>query len=220
LRRLRGCTLAPQTRILDVGCGGGLLLHGLRELGLKQLLGVDPYNPADLKYDNGLVVAKKGIHDVSGQWDIVMFHDSFEHMPNPFETLTKVSQLLSPSGQCLLAIPVASSHAWRHYGVHWVQLDAPRHLFLHSETSIGILSARAGLTVRRVVYDSTSFQFWGSQQYQQGMILRDPRSHYMNPKKSAFTRGQIAAFDQEAQVLNAQGQGDHAVFWLGKTLAA
>ena len=140
LRRLRGCTLTPQARILDVGCGGGLLLYALRELGLNHLLGVDPYNPKDLRYPNGLTIEKKDIHHVEGQWDLIMFHDSFEHTPDPCQTLARVSQLLSPSGQCLLAIPVASSYAWTHYGVNWVQLDAPRHLFLHSDRSIRVLA--------------------------------------------------------------------------------
>ena len=52
------------------------------------------------------------------------------------------------------------------------------------------------------------------------MTLRDPRSYYMNPKKSTFSRRQIADFAREAQRLNAQGQGDHAVFWLNKKMDA
>jgi hypothetical protein len=47
-----------------------------------------------------------------------------------------------------------------------VQLDAPRHLFLHTRKSFGLLAARAGLQIEKWFCDSTSFQFWGSELYQ------------------------------------------------------
>lgn len=54
------------TSILDVGCGAGFLLHSLREIGMKNLLGVDPYNDVNIEYRNGLVIHNKKIQ--GGNW--------------------------------------------------------------------------------------------------------------------------------------------------------
>lgn len=44
---------------------------------------------------------------------------------------------------CLLRLLIVPSQAWREYGVHWVQLDEPRHLYLHSVDSLRAVAANA-----------------------------------------------------------------------------
>ena len=102
-------------------------------------------------------------------------------------------------------IPVATAWAWREYGEHWVALDAPRHLFLHTEDSMRRLAVASGFRIERVVYDSTSFQFWGSEQYRLGIPLMDPRSHHVDPKRSPFGKAQIAEWERRAEELNRRG---------------
>jgi SAM-dependent methyltransferase len=216
LRCLRFISVGKDTNILDVGCGAGSLLYSLREIGLKNLLGVDPFNERDIEYKNGLVIQRKEIHDVKGKWDIVMFHHSFEHILDPFKTLETVSGLLTPNGHCIISIPVSSSYAWRHYGVNWANLDAPRHLFLHSVKSMNILADRTGFDLYKLVYDSDSRQFWGSEQYIRDIPIRDKRSYLKNPKTSIFSKEEIAAFAKRAKELNITRQGDSAVFYLRK----
>src|SRR5690606_13809129 len=113
-----------------------------------------------------------------------------------------------------IRVPVADSWAWRHYGTDWVQLDAPRHLFLHTRRSLDLLAADAGLVVERVADDSGAFQFWGSEQYRRDIPLRDPRSYAVNPRASDFTAAQIREFRRRAADLNARGEGDQASFYL------
>ena len=125
-----------------------------------------------------------------------------------------IVRLLKPEGVALVRIPVADSWAWRHYGADWVQLDPPRHLFLHTRRSMDLLAAAAGLKVERVVHDSTAFQFWGSEQYRRGIPLQDPRSYARNPRASAFSAGEIRTFEARAAELNACGEGDQACFYL------
>lgn len=211
---LRSLIRNKDISVLDVGCGAGDLLYALREFGMKNLAGVDPFNRADLTYENGLTVEKKQIHDVVGKWDLVMFQHSFEHMPDPGKTLETVSRLLTPEGCCVIRIPVVPSYAWEHYGVNWVQLDAPRHLFLHSVQSMTLLAERAGLHVDDVVYDSTAFQFLGSEQYVRGIPLRDKRSYFTNRHASVFSRKDVASYVRRARELNRAGTGDQAVFYL------
>lgn len=217
LRSLSPLPLSNVSQILDVGCGAGRLLCSLHELGFKNLLGVDPFNEKDIEYEGGLSILKKNIHEVQGRWDLIMFHHSFEHVPDPKKTLQSASDLLNPKGYCVIRIPIVSSYAWKHYGISWVQLDGPRHFFLHSLESMTIVSSRTGLDVYNVVYDSTPFQFWGSEQYIKNIPLYDKRSYGENPKKSIFSKEEIADFAKRAEELNTTKQGDQAIFYLRKT---
>jgi predicted SAM-dependent methyltransferase len=145
-----------------------------------------------------------------------MFHHAFEHVPDPLETLVSTARLLVPGGICLIRIPIGGSYAWEHYRTNWVQLDAPRHYFLHTVDSMRLLASRSGLLLDQVIYDSTEFQFWGSEQYQRDIPLYSPQSYKQNPQHSIFTPEQIATFHHQAEELNQQGRGDQAAFYLRK----
>jgi len=213
---LARAAITPDWKILDVGCGGGGLLRALREAGFANLMGVDPYIRQTLEYGGGLRVLKGTLGDVGPEWDLIMFHHSFEHLADPLETLEAVSSLLSGDGVCLIRIPTVSSYAWRHYRTDWVQLDAPRHLFLHSTESLEMISERAGLEVGHVIYDSEAFQFWGSEQYRRDIPLFSAGSYMVNPSGSIFSQSQIREFEHNALQLNLEKQGDQAAFCLTK----
>lgn len=205
---------SQQSRILDVGCGNGDLLRKLAALGFSSLLGADPFVAGDLAHPDGVVVRKTRLEDLQGQFDAIMLHHSFEHMPDPYAVLKEVKRLLAPRGGLLLRIPLCSCEAYRNYGMDWVQLDAPRHLFLHTERSMRSLAERAGFRVESVVYDSTAFQFWGSEQYRQDIALFSPSSYAVDQSASAFTRSQIDAWERRSRELNAKSDGDQACFAL------
>ncbi len=213
-RFLYRLSVSRDTSILDIGCGAGTLLCYLRELGFRNLLGIDPFSAQDIEYHNGLRIKKGDIDSVEGKWDLVMFNHSFEHVPDPAETMQRAADLLTPGGHMIIRIPTVSSYAWKHYAVNWVQLDAPRHLYLHSVDSMIIMANQTGLDLHSVIYDSSAFQFWGSEQYIAGIPLRDQRSYSVNPKESIFSRHDISIFDKRAKKLNKAEQGDQAVFYL------
>ena len=116
----------------------------------------------------------------------------------------------------MIRIPVVSSFAWEDYGVHWVQLDAPRHFFLHSLDSLRILARKEKFHIEDIVFDSDEFQFWGSEQYKNGISLRSEKSYSMNPAQSIFNQEQIDRFRRKAMQLNRDARGDQAVFYLKK----
>ena len=207
MRLLRRLNLTKSTRILDIGCGAGAFLHLFADMGFQNLLGADPFLEHDLAYDNGLKILKRDIHEIDGEWDLVMFHHSFEHVPDAKACLQAAARRLVPGGTCLIRIPTASYYAWEHYGVDWVQLDAPRHLYLHSRQSLALVAAEAGLKVEVVEDDSGAFQFWGSEKYRQGLMLNEG---------CPWTRRELAAFEKQARILNAGHRGDQAAFFLRK----
>lgn len=203
-------------RILDVGCGSGRLLSALSDLGFKNILGVDPFGASDIRLENGVNILKRSVSEVSGEWDVIMFHHSLEHIYDQKETLRAAWALLAETGVCFVRVPVASSFAWQYYGVCWVQLDAPRHLYLHSLESMEKLASEAGFFIEKIIFDSWEFQFCGSELYLKGIHLMDPKTGVANPDASIFSTEQKKWFRQRAQFLNETKQGDQAIFFLKK----
>lgn len=202
--------------ILDVGCGTGKLLNRMQRDGFKNLLGVDPFITEGIFYPNGVSVLKKEIFELEGQFDLVMSHHSFEHMAQPLRVLKKIHELVKPNRFALIRIPVAACFAWRHYGVNWFQLDAPRHLFLHTVKSITLLSEQAGFKMADIEFDSTENQFLHSELYARDIPLKDSARYLKDPQSSIFSQKQITEYRAKAIELNNKMQGDQACFYLCK----
>lgn len=105
------------SRILDVGCGNGALLAHLRRFGFRRLEGVEPFTKSEL--NNGPIkIHRTALANFvgGGQYDLIMLHHVFEHLPDPAAALAQLVKLLAPEGCLLIRIPVAGSDAWRRYG--------------------------------------------------------------------------------------------------------
>jgi SAM-dependent methyltransferase len=201
-------------KILDMGCGRGRFLLDLAYLGFTDLTGADPFVEKNLIYENGVRIFKKELAEMPGKFDLVMLHHSFEHMNKPAEAMQQVAEHLNPGGKVILGIPVASSFAWKHYGVNWVNLDAPRHFFLHTHISIEILARKAGLVIDQVIHEGMDEQFWLSEQYAQDISANDPRSLGSGVVKRLFAWKTIRAGKARAKELNRKKEGDLVCFHL------
>ena len=206
-------SLHRDSRILDFGCGNGQLLQSLHYFGFTNLTGADAFIKNDIFYPTGVNIYRRRLDQFEGPFDLTMLHHSFEHLENPLDSLGQIRRLLGDDGFGLVRIPVVS-FAWEKYGVNWVQMDPPRHLFLYTEIGFRALAEDAGLEVVRVTYDSGAFQFWGSEQYVQDIPLVDNRSYWTNPLSSPFNSEQISEWQKQAEKLNAEGKGDMACFYL------
>jgi SAM-dependent methyltransferase len=208
LSSLGALELDTSVRVLDVGCGSGSMVYTLGELGFGRVLGVDPFADRYILFPSGAEIRKTGLSDVAETFDLVMFHHSFEHMDDPAAVLADAARVLNSGDICLINAPNPVSEAWDLYGEQWVQLDAPRHLFIPSPQGLTSLAERVGFEVASIGWNSTAFQFWGSEQYRMGIPLNDGRSHAVNPSSSPFSRQQIREWENRARELNAGGRGD------------
>jgi SAM-dependent methyltransferase len=211
---LAGMGLTTTSAVCDLGAGNGQTLAWMLCQGFSNLAGFDPYISEDRNIDGRISIRRLSAEAMTNHWDLIMLNHAFEHMAEPAAVLEGLRDHIHDDGRIVIRVPVADSWAWRTYGTDWVQLDAPRHLFIHTRRSIEMLAKRAGLVVSRVFYDSYALQFWGSEQYKRDIPLRDPRSYGESTETDLWSAAQLGACRRRAASLNRRGDGDSAGFVL------
>ncbi len=98
----------PASRILDLGCSGGLFAERARAAG-HHVTGVD-YMEIDgvrERTDEFFVAdLEQGIPaEVGGRYDVVVAGDIIEHLARPADLLRDIRRVLRPGGQLLLSVP-------------------------------------------------------------------------------------------------------------------
>lgn len=188
--------------ILDVGCGSDRFLKLFDSNFFSKRIGTDPFVKESYScIDEHLEIQKKFFFEVTETYDVIFLNHSLEHMPNQSNIFSKISNSLNPGGIAVIRIPVIDSFAWDKYGVNWIQIDPPRHFYLHTIRSIDYLARESGLFVEDIGFDSSGFQFWGSEQNITGNVARISRSRHKE-------------YQVMAQKLNAEKKGDQAIFIL------
>ncbi|MGR3821129.1 MAG: bifunctional 2-polyprenyl-6-hydroxyphenol methylase/3-demethylubiquinol 3-O-methyltransferase UbiG [Salipiger marinus] len=124
-------------RILDIGCGGGLLCEPMARLGAT-VVGVDaaPRNipvaqthaaqsGLDIDYRHGTAEA---LAETGDQFDVVLNMEVVEHVADPLAYLTACRQLLRPGGLhlCSTINRNAKSFAMAIVGAEWVMRWLPK----------------------------------------------------------------------------------------------
>jgi 2-polyprenyl-6-hydroxyphenyl methylase/3-demethylubiquinone-9 3-methyltransferase len=100
-------------RVIDVGCGGGLLSEGMAAMG-AQVTGVDlsekALSVARLHlYESGhavdyrLISAEAMATESPAGFDVVTCLEMLEHVPDPASTVTACARLVKPGGQVFLS---------------------------------------------------------------------------------------------------------------------
>ena len=201
--------------ILDVGCGDGYLLKIMEEIGYTDLTGIDLYlNVSNPEKNIRLIRQDMIFMEETKKYKLIMFHHSLEHMDNQIGIFKKIVRLLKDNdSHCMICIPLSDSYAFETYRENWVQLDAPRHFYLHSVKSILLLAQQSGLKISNIVYDSNSFQFFGSNLYEKGELgvkRRNLKNVIMYAVES------VLKYSRLSRKLNNEHCGDQAIFILKK----
>jgi SAM-dependent methyltransferase len=198
--------------ILDVGSGPvPERLQQLGAAGFRRLEGIDPMLPADAGVP-GIPVRRWTIEEVTGRYALVTFHHSFEHVPEPRATMAAAAAILRPGGTVLIRTPVMGSWFWDRFGVSWWELDAPRHLYVHTAASLRHLAAEVGLTLVHVTHESSFLEILASDQIARDIPWRDPRSYWSAPP-GTFGPAAIAEARETARRINEEGRAGRAAFY-------
>jgi SAM-dependent methyltransferase len=144
--------LRPGGRILDVGCGPGLYLQVLRELGGDRwrLEGIDPADAAvRLARLTGVEVHHGKVEDQElplDSYDLALLVHTLEEAPDPGATLGAVRAVLRPGGRAVIVVNNLASPSFRLFqGRHWGGYDLPRQRQLFTPEALRRLAQRSNL---------------------------------------------------------------------------
>lgn len=95
-------------KVLDVGCGGGILAEGMADRG-AEVMGIDLGEKAlkvarlhllesGRRVDYRLVSAEALAEDMPGAFDVVTCMEMLEHVPDPASTVRACARLVKPGG--------------------------------------------------------------------------------------------------------------------------
>jgi len=107
--------LAPlaEKKVIDIGCGGGILSESMAALG-ADVTGIDmaptPLLVAKLhlkesghKVDYQQITAEHMANDHAGEFDVVTCMEMLEHVPDPASVVRACAQLVKPGGMVFLS---------------------------------------------------------------------------------------------------------------------
>lgn len=140
-------------RILDVGCGRGLMLAALRRMGWECVgTEIDPGLAESVRRLHGFEVLEAWGPELpfpDASFDAVTFWHSLEHTARPLRTLEEAARILRPGGLLIVEVPNADSLQARLGGSGWFHLDAPRHLYHFGRRDLGEILLELKFSVRR-----------------------------------------------------------------------
>ncbi|MEW5947316.1 MAG: class I SAM-dependent methyltransferase [bacterium] len=143
-------------RLLDIGCGTGLLLEMGRERGWE-ISGVElsPWAARRAADRLGVPVRVSRLEDVpfpGEPFDAVTAIEVVEHTPDPVVFLKNVREMVKPDGALVLSTPNAGSLFRTLQGKGWAHYKAGEHLQLFRTDSLKRLIRASGLRAVRFFY--------------------------------------------------------------------
>ena len=152
---------APRGRMLEVGCGHGLLLDEARARGWSveglELAAGSREHARSL----GLDVRDQTLEEADGVYGAVVLADVLEHLDDPVAALRRIAGLLAPGGVTLIVTPDPASRTAKLAGPRWWGY-LPSHTYLIPHSTLRHLLRDAGLEPleERHFWRTFSFGYW------------------------------------------------------------
>jgi 2-polyprenyl-3-methyl-5-hydroxy-6-metoxy-1,4-benzoquinol methylase len=146
-------------KLLDVGCGNGRYLDGMKKLGW-QTQGVE-FNASAVEVCNlsGLTVHDGDLfsaHFDSNSFDVINVSHVIEHVPNPLAFFTELARVLKPNGSLIIKTPNSQALGRKLFNTNWYANDVPRHLYLFAHKNLVVLASNCGLAIKQFETRSTA----------------------------------------------------------------
>ena len=158
---------APRGRLLEVGCGHGLLLDEARRRGWA-VTGLEPARAARAHAESiGLDVRDALLEDLDpatdGGYQAIVMADVIEHLEDPVGALRAAAALLAPGGALCVVTPDPSSRTARLAGARWWGY-LPAHTFLLPRRTLKrlLIEARLDPIVDVGLWRTFTIGYWSS----------------------------------------------------------
>lgn len=144
----------PGGRVLDVGCGDGISLLMAKQIGAKEVVGVEvDSNIMNIAQSLNLEIHFGHLTAVSnkiGQFDYILASQVIEHEPEPELLLCEMKKKLNKNGVIILSFPNVDSFYRHIFKSKWIHWHVPFHINHFSKKSVKILSHKCGLTIQKI----------------------------------------------------------------------
>ncbi|MDW8478722.1 MAG: class I SAM-dependent methyltransferase [Xanthomonadales bacterium] len=147
-----GRSLREDSRVLDVGCGGGFFPYVLAWLGIR-CEGIEPdrgharFAREALRLEGVRVGALEELAP-ERRWTLITLHHVLEHLPDPAAALARLRALLPADGALLLEVPTLADRRrpwWRQFH--------RAHLCWWDERTLEALARRSGFRCESLVLE-------------------------------------------------------------------
>lgn len=164
--------------ILDIGCGTGAFLNGMKESGW-QTTGLEPDEVAIAKAKELYNLTPRPSTDLfklnAASYDAISMWHVLEHVHELQAYILQIEKLLKPSGKIFIAVPNHVSYDAGVYKEKWAGYDVPRHLYhFNKESIVELLKKSNGLRLREIhpMWFDSFYVSMLSEQYKGGNILK------------------------------------------------
>lgn len=151
-------------KILDVGCGSGAKLYGLKKRGWD-VYGVDTSLDAVDFAKKKLNLEKVYLGTIEskkfppGFFNAVLLSHVIEHLQDPKKTLREIKRILKPEGLLIITTPNFASLNSKIFRQFWFPLETPRHLYLFTPSTLIKLLSSVGLVTLGSSFNISSYSF-------------------------------------------------------------
>ena len=156
---LRPIKHIEKSKLLDIGCGMGIMLNRFRELGWDTYgIDISSYATEHARDKFGLKVFTGVANDLDlpqNSFDLITMICTIEHLINPRDTLKVINRLMKSGAVVIIAThdidgikPKIVKSKWRH-------LIIPEHLFFFSKNTLGRMLKETGFNIFKVTETAT-----------------------------------------------------------------
>lgn len=150
-------------KVLEIGCGDGLMLRAFKQLGWT-VLGVErSVQAAEIALTNNLQVLTD-LHQIkhnTNKFDLIILYHSLEHLHDPVSVLRTCRSHLAMHGKIIITVPNFASYQAVLTGPHWLHLDPPRHLIHFTLPSLDYTLRQAGFQRVSLRYNALVLDTYG-----------------------------------------------------------